>query len=134
MHAYFLYSQVERTRHKQVLEVLTAVTESQPVNISEHYLLYKQLKSADAASKKAAKQTTAAQRQLTYHKLVRDVHHSDPSDWKLLIEEQPDAGVKDIISRTISESEPSQEELQRFQESSGWYTYVRWVNYRVYPD
>ena len=97
----------------------------QPVKIREQTLIYQQLKQADSTTSKKtqAKQAAPAQK-LNYHKLLRDLNPDTDdatSEWRLRVDQVPEAGVKDVISQPFSEREISGGELQKFREGSEWY-------------
>lgn len=59
---------------------------------------------------------------IRYHKLVRDIEASDNGGpWKLLVEETPVAGMKDVNARTVLESLVNDEQFGRFRAGSEWY-------------
>jgi mediator of RNA polymerase II transcription subunit 18 len=129
MHESILYAQIPAARHKQVLHVLAGVTATQPIDFSEQHLVYQQTKNAEFTAPKkgqAAQPNRAAQ--LSYYKLIRDCSaQEDPKPWRVRKEEQPEAGVKDVISRTVGERMATEENLERFKLGSEWYKSVSYI-------
>ena len=116
MHEFILYSQVPASRHEQVLNILAGVTASQPVNISEQCLIYKQLKVATSVVPKKGSARQAPPSQLSHPKLIRQ----GTAEWKLRMEEVPEPGVKNVISRTVVERDIVEAQLERFEPRSEW--------------
>lgn len=123
MHEYMLFSQVSTTRHDQVLQILAGVTAAQPVDFHEQHVVYQQIKASGVNATKKGQQTQATRApQLTHHKLVRDFDQQENlGPWKLRKEEQPEPGVKDLISRVISEQVTTDADLERLKTGSEWY-------------
>lgn len=124
MYEFKLYSQVEAARHDQVCQILAGVTAMQPVTIREQTLIYQQLKQIGTAnSKKTGAKPQQQVQKLSYHKLVRDLDSDNnaASEWRLRIEDVPEAGVKNVISQPVSERALSKDELERFKDGSEWY-------------
>ena len=126
MHESLLYSQIPAVRHNQVLHILAGVTATQPIDFSEHHLVYQQLKNAESTAPKKGQAAQANRTaQLSYYKLIRDCSvEEEPKPWRLRKEEQPEAGVKDVISRSVGERAATEEDLERFKLGSEWYKYV----------
>ncbi|KAK3686343.1 hypothetical protein LTR37_019933 [Vermiconidia calcicola] len=105
-----LYSQVSSARHDQVLHILAGVTASQPTKYREQCDLYEQPKAATSVKS----QTPQTQRR-SYHQLVREDHPDKAGDlpsWKTRLLDVPEPGVKNVISRNVSEKTLSMDELK----------------------
>ena len=134
MYELILHSQVASSRHSQVLHILAGVTALQPSKISEQTLIYQQLKptQAVAASKKGAPAQPATAQRLRYHKLVREIRDGAASGaWNWVVEETPDAGIKDVNARNVAESFLETEGLQRFEADAGGYKYVLSLSHSI---
>lgn len=123
MHEFILYSQIPVARHAQVLQILAGVTAAQPTKFAEQQIVYQQIKSTEpTASKKGQTAQTNRVVQLSYFKLARDcIAPENPSPWKVRKEEQPVAGLKDVISRSVAVHVATEAELERFKQGSEWY-------------
>ena len=123
MHEFILYSQISVARYHQTCQILAGLTAAQPVDFSQQHLIYQQTKSTGPTiSKKAQTAQNARATQLNYHKLVRDCDNGkDAHQWRLRKEEQPEAGFKDVISRTAAETVVTETALERFKLGSEWY-------------
>ena len=130
MQEFLLYTQIPAQRHEQVLHILAGVTGSQPTRIVEQHLIYQQLKTFGvAASKKTAGQQYQQPQRLSYHQLVRDIsarngNESSVGLCKLVMEDLPEPGVKNVISRMASEKALVESDMERFRGDSEWYEYV----------
>jgi len=126
MHSLALYSQVPASRRDQILNILAGVTASQPVPIHEQHLVYLQLQLANnPISKKAPMKQSAQNQRPLYHKLIREIHAGDgPVHWRLLVEDIPEPGIKDVISRTATEALMNENDLARFRRGSTLYKYA----------
>ncbi|EMC97316.1 hypothetical protein BAUCODRAFT_446689 [Baudoinia panamericana UAMH 10762] len=130
MQEFTIYSQIPPARHQQVLNILAGVTAAQPVEVNEQTLIYQQAKPPPGATggtgaKKvapAAKKTAA--QSLTFQKLIRNLTHGGNAPWLLRVEETPQPGVQNLISRSVNELVANSDVLERFREGSGWYRYV----------
>lgn len=123
MHEYMLFSQVPAVRQGQVLQILAGITAAQPVDFHEQHAVFQQIKPSGINAPKKGQQAQAARApQLIYHRLVRDcTQEGNPGPWKLRKEEQPEPGVKDLISRVVSEQVTTEADLERFKTGSEWY-------------
>lgn len=126
MYELILHSQIAASRQNQVLQILAGITAMQPVDIREQSLVYQQLKPTQTNNaKKGAASQAGTQQRLRYHKLTRNIEDtSSPSPWKLVVAETPDAGMKEVNARSISEGALDPANFERFQPGSGWYKYV----------
>ncbi|KAK4575197.1 hypothetical protein LTR86_001049 [Recurvomyces mirabilis] len=120
-----LYSHIPSTRHAQILQILAGITASRPTPTLEQTLLYIQPPTilTGAARKAQANRQTQAQSQpqkATYVKLIRDVQNDgDKTPWTLRTEEVPQAGITNVISRTITERLLADQDLEAFRQTSG---------------
>lgn len=123
MHEFLLYSQIPSHRHNQVLQILAGLTAAQPINFSEQQIIYQQTRSTQTPAARKGNTTQATRlTQLSYCKLVRDCTAEDEAGpWKIRKEEQPQAGLSDVISRNVVETTPTEADLERFKVGSEWY-------------
>lgn len=124
---YILFAPVSSRRHDQVLNILAGVTAMQPVPVCEQHLVYAQIKHIE---KGAVKKTAAGKpvihtsnRQLVYRQLIRDVPfecnaQDSAGTWRLRAEDLPEAGSKTFISRSVTETTPTDVELENFRGGS----------------
>ena len=123
MHEYVLFSQIPAGRHNPVLQILAGVTASQPTPVLEQTLIYQVQKTSDApnnSKKQAANRPATAQNQRpAFYKLVRDVSQGDTALWTQRVEELPAAGVKEMISRAVTEQVAGEKELEGFRQTKG---------------
>ena len=145
MHEYRLYTTIPTQRKSQVLNILTGITASQPVPITQQILIHQQLKaeSAPAFKKGQAKPTTGPgqQARLNHVKLVRDAKGGDEgtSKWRLREEGLPDPAMKTVVSQAVAERELDETEAAKFKPGSEWYRYasrysssgVRFVHHNI---
>ncbi|KAK3671841.1 hypothetical protein LTR78_008206 [Recurvomyces mirabilis] len=123
MQELILYSHIPPTRHAQVLQILAGITASRPTPTLEQTLLYIQPPATlTGAAKKAQanRQTQVKPQKSTYVKLIRDVQNDgDKTPWTLRTEEVPQAGITNVISRTITERLLSDQDLEAFRQTTG---------------
>lgn len=147
MHEFVLFSQVPATREAQLLSILSGVTGNQPVPVSEQILIYAQLKVQEATVHKKVggvpheyrpphsipsglltveKQQKPLQKQQeqprSYHKLLRGFSVKkcsvgDVQAWNFRAESLPEPGVKDYISRDVTQHTVTDEDMLRIQQS-----------------
>ncbi|KAF2479894.1 hypothetical protein BDY17DRAFT_348515 [Neohortaea acidophila] len=111
MYEYILHSQIPAAQHDLVLNILAGVTAMQPAPFYERNIIYQQLRSEEGQT----------QQRLRYHRLQTT---PDTHQHKLLIEETPDAGIKDVAARKVSERLLVADELPKFRSGSQVYSYV----------
>lgn len=120
MQEFILYSQILSIRHDQVLQELAGVTAMQPVPICVQTLYYNQLRADEAAGHKKQSHN-GPQKVLQVHKLLRDIVNGEGQPWTIRTEDVPQAGVRDMISRAVTESATTYADLERFREGGSWY-------------
>lgn len=130
MQEFLLYSQIPAAREHQVLSILAGFTGTQPVAVCEQVLLYAQIKVAEApmAGKRGAaaarnQQQAVAAARPHYHKLIRAVNHARndattttaalAEPWILRVDQVPEPGTKELLSRAATAQPASPEDLSR---------------------
>ena len=128
MHEFLLFAHVPLLERDQKLQILAGLTAMQPVKVQERHLIYQQRKTTFAAvSKKGANNAAVQAPKLGYHKLRQDLRSpvgdelTASSNWTLRAETTPEPGVKNVISRAVSERVLQNPDLERFGAGSEWY-------------
>lgn len=101
MHEYMLYGQIPAQRHDQVLNILAGVAAVQPVSYEEQHLLFEPLENINALAVRKRKGQNVVQHRYM-HDLSRSIATKGESTWTLQVNEEPEAGSPNMISRSFS--------------------------------
>lgn len=128
MQEFLLFAHVPARRHDQVLNILSSVTASQPTPFREQHLIFAPMKASEPAGNSVSRRKTHANANLQrfYYNAYRDIGQVETGQatqppWRLLINETPEAGVQNLITRTTSDFEL--QDPQRLTDSS-MFTFV----------
>ena len=129
MHEFALYSQVPSSRHNQVLALLAGVTASQPARSCELVLIFQPMQPPNAALKKGAIPKPVVQTQRLYSQVTRQLYQpriglTDSNAWTLKVEELPQPGIQNMISRGYAEKVLAESDLDLYRGGSTQQKYV----------